>query len=92
LRGLVGDLSAADARATLRAKGTQPQTAGIHAGGGYLSRNSSTIFFGGLPEQNQSLDIELQWPDGRVSYQETGGELILIDKKQGIVDRITKAN
>jgi hypothetical protein len=45
------------------------ETQEVHAGGGYLSQCSPTLFFG-LGTATEVQKIEVRWPDGSVSNLE----------------------
>ena len=51
------------------------QTAEVQAGGGYLSQQPATLYFG-LGRDNQIVAVEVRWPDGQLTrYTPKPGEL-----------------
>ncbi|MEM7388207.1 MAG: CRTAC1 family protein, partial [Verrucomicrobiota bacterium] len=61
--GPAGNPTAIGTRLTLAGKGMPRQTAEIHGGGGYLSQQSGSLFFG-VPSGGQPVALVVHWPDG----------------------------
>lgn len=70
LRGGAGNPTAAGAVVTVRLSDGKSQTQEIYAGGGYLSQNSPTLFFG-LGSHETAQKIEVRWPGGAVQTLDT---------------------
>ena len=66
LQGSKGNRAAIGARATLTLEDGSSQTAEVSAGGGYLSQSTTRITFG-LGQKGRAGEIEVRWPDGRVT-------------------------
>lgn len=66
LRGAPGNLTAVGARVTVEDSAGRTQTAEIHAGGGYLSQSSHTVWFGGAAAESVKR-ITVRWPDGNAT-------------------------
>ena len=73
LAGQPGNPTAVGARVTLRLANGSSQTREIYAGGGYLSQSSSALAFGLRPEES-ARELEVRWPDGKVSIHKAGLE------------------
>jgi hypothetical protein len=69
LQGKPGNPNAAGARVTLIFASGVRQVAEVYAGGGYRSQSSSALIFG-LGAAGEARQIEVRWPDGRVTRQE----------------------
>jgi hypothetical protein len=63
LRGRAGNPTGIGSRVSLVRNDGVRQTAEVQAGGGYLSQQSPTLWFG-LGETAQIASIEVRWPDG----------------------------
>jgi hypothetical protein len=57
----------------------------IYAGGGYLSQDSSTIYFG-LPQGRRVQSIDVRWANGRTTHHEIAGDEQLIELNEGSSD------
>jgi hypothetical protein len=66
LKGKPGNPTAVGARVTFVGSDGLRQTAEVAAGGGYLSQQSPTLWFG-LGPTAQASSIEVRWPDGKSS-------------------------
>jgi hypothetical protein len=66
LRGRAGNPTAVGSRVTLVRSDGVRQAAEVQAGGGYLSQQSPTLWFG-LGETAQIGSIEVRWPDGKTT-------------------------
>jgi hypothetical protein len=64
LRGPRGNPTAVGAKVRVMLASGAAQTAEVAAGGGYLSQNSATLYFGLGPGESLK-SIEVRWPDGR---------------------------
>ena len=63
LKGSAGNPTAVGARVSLRIDGRQTQTSEVHAGAGYWSQSSPTLFFG-VPAQSSAHELLVHWPGG----------------------------
>ncbi|MCZ6795936.1 MAG: ASPIC/UnbV domain-containing protein, partial [Planctomycetota bacterium] len=63
LHGLPGNPDGVGSRVTVTSAGGRTATLEVHAGGGYLSQSSATLFFASGPIEN----VRVRWPDGRES-------------------------
>ena len=63
LRGRPGNLYGIGSRVILSLSDGSKQMAEIHAGSGYLSQSSPTLFFG-LGQKGRASSIQVIWPDG----------------------------
>jgi enediyne biosynthesis protein E4 len=88
LKGKPGNATAVGARVTLVRTGGLRQTAEVQAGGGYLSQQSPTLWFG-LGPTAQATAIEIRWPDGTSSRHmlKPNESAILIDQPGVAVGR-----
>jgi hypothetical protein len=66
LKGKSGNPTAVGARVTVVRDDGLRQTAEVAAGGGYLSQQSPTLWFG-LGPAAAAESIEVRWPDGKSS-------------------------
>ena len=66
LQGLPGNPTGIGARIKFYSKNGPAQTTEIQAGGGYLSQNPATAFFG-IPQGSIPDRVEVRWPDGQHS-------------------------
>jgi len=66
LKGRAGNPTAIGARVSLRTSDGLAQTAEVSAGGGYLSQQSATLWFG-LGESAKIAAIEVRWPNGETT-------------------------
>jgi hypothetical protein len=66
LAGPKGNPSAIGARVKVTCGGAAPMTAEVSAGGGYLSQQSSALFFG-LGRETAAAAVEVRWPGGKVT-------------------------
>jgi len=66
LRGPVGNPTAVGARVTVTMTDGKIQSAEVHAGSGYLSQSTASLFFGFI-DHNLPKSITVRWPDGRAS-------------------------
>lgn len=66
LVGHPGNPTAVGARVTLHRTDSRKQTAEVAAGGGYLSQQPSTLWFG-LGPSGQIASIDVRWPDGQTT-------------------------
>jgi hypothetical protein len=66
LKGQPGNPTAVGARITVVRSDGLRQTAEVQAGGGYLSQQSATLWFGLGPTANVA-SVEVHWPDGKSS-------------------------
>lgn len=73
LAGKPGNPTAVGSRVTLRLANGDSQTREICAGGGYLSQSGSALVFG-LGPAGTARELEVRWPDGKVSVHRTGLE------------------
>lgn len=63
LKGKPGNPTAVGARVTVTCSNGSQQTAEIHAGSGYLSQSTATLFFG--CEADAKIEsLKVRWPDG----------------------------
>lgn len=77
LAGRPGNPTAVGARITLRRSDGVAQTAEVAAGGGYLSQQPATQWFG-LGETATIDAIEVRWPDGQTSsYKPAANEMTI---------------
>ena len=85
LAGKPGNPTAVGSRVTLRLANGSRQTREIYAGGGYLSQSSSTLVFGlgSAGAVGTVGELEVRWPDGKVSVDKAGleGRVIRIQKE-----------
>ena len=63
LRGRTGNPTGIGSRVTVTRSDGVRQTAEVQAGGGYLSQQSATLWFG-LGEKAHLESVEIVWPDG----------------------------
>ncbi|MFO1498517.1 MAG: FG-GAP-like repeat-containing protein [Verrucomicrobiota bacterium] len=63
LRGTKGNPTAVGARVSLKLNDGSAQSAEVHAGSGYLSQSTATLFFG-LDVSKRVTEINIRWPDG----------------------------
>jgi hypothetical protein len=70
LKGKPGNPTAVGTRVTFVGSDGLRQTAEVAAGGGYLSQQSPTLWFG-LGPSAQAASIEVRWPDGQSSRHTT---------------------
>ncbi len=75
LRGRPGNPTGVGAKVTLRLDDGVEQTAEVQAGGGYLSQNTSTTYFG-WDSARRVQSINVRWPDGRVTHHKVDGETL----------------
>jgi hypothetical protein len=66
LRGQPGNPTAVGALVTVVRSDGLRQTAEVQAGGGYLSQQPATLWFGLGPTANVAA-VEVRWPDGETS-------------------------
>lgn len=66
LRGPPGNPTGVGSRITVTMTDGKTQTAEVHAGSGYLSQSTPTLFFG-FVDHNLPKSITVRWPDGRAS-------------------------
>jgi hypothetical protein len=66
LRGQPGNPTAVGARVTVERSDGLRQTAEVQAGGGYLSQQSATLWFGLGPTASVAA-VDVRWPDGVLS-------------------------
>jgi hypothetical protein len=66
LQGTRGNRSAVGARVTVHHSDGTRQSAEVYAGSGYLSQSSPLLFFG-RRSKDETLSIEIDWPDGQKS-------------------------
>jgi len=66
LQGLAGNPTGVGAKVTVRHADHTTQTAEVYAGSGYLSQSSATLFFAQGAHLGHQ-EIQVHWPDGRVS-------------------------
>jgi len=66
LHGKPGNPTGVGARVTTQRSDGQTQTAEVQAGGGYLSQQSATLYFG-LGSDGHVVAVEVRWPDGQTS-------------------------
>jgi hypothetical protein len=66
LDGTKGNPTAVGARVTVNCGQLPRQTAEVSAGGGYLSQQSSTLFFGLGKEPGDAI-VQVRWPGGNVT-------------------------
>jgi enediyne biosynthesis protein E4 len=64
LHAAAGGPGVVGARVTVRLRDGSTQTSEVHAGGGYLSQSTLTLFFG-YPADAPPTEIEVRWPDRR---------------------------
>lgn len=77
LRGRPGNPTGVGARVTLRRSDGRTQMAEVQAGGGYLSQQSATLYFG-LGESSDVASVDVRWPDGQSSrYVPEPNELVI---------------
>jgi hypothetical protein len=88
LKGRPGNPTAAGARVTLVRSDGLHQTAEVQAGGGYLSQQSATLWFG-LGPTAHAASIEVHWPDGTSSRHtaEPNKSAILIAQPGDVASR-----
>jgi hypothetical protein len=89
LRGPRGNPTAVGARITLRRSDGLSQTAEVAAGGGYLSQQSASQWFG-LGEDANIADIVVRWPDGKESKHTVQPNELEIDIAQPNAATTTK--
>ncbi len=73
LQGGPGNPNAVGARVTLLLDNGLQQTAEVHAGSGYLSQSTPTLFFG-LGESGHATRFEIRWPDGSTTTHNTAAD------------------
>jgi enediyne biosynthesis protein E4 len=73
LEGAKGNPSATGARVRVTCGSAPPMFSEVTAGGGYLSQQSSALYFG-LGKESADATIEVRWPGGKVSTYSTGRE------------------
>jgi hypothetical protein len=66
LQGKPANPTAVGARVTVVLGEGARQTAEVYAGGGYLSQSGSALVFG-LGDAGAVKEVEVRWPDGRVT-------------------------
>jgi enediyne biosynthesis protein E4 len=82
LRGRAGNPTGIGSQVTVIRSDGLRQTAGVEAGGGYLSQQSHTLWFG-LGERAQISSIEVRWPDGKTTeHTPQPDELQIVIPKQ----------
>jgi hypothetical protein len=88
LKGKPGNPTAVGARVTLLRSDGLRQTAEVQAGGGYLSQQSATLWFG-LGPTAQVTSIEVRWPDGTSSRHspKPDDSAILVEQSGGTSSR-----
>jgi hypothetical protein len=75
LVGRAGNPTAAGARVTVTRSDGRKQTAEVHAGSGYLSQQSPSLWFG-LGSNARIASIDVRWPDGQSTrHTPKAGEL-----------------
>jgi hypothetical protein len=81
LRGRAGNPTAIGARVTVRRSDGLMQTAEVAAGGGYLSQQSSVLWFG-LGESATISEIVVRWPDGETTRHSPRPDQLQIELSQ----------
>ena len=66
LHGRGGNPTGVGARVRVQRSDGWTQTAEVQAGGGYLSQQPATLYFG-LGRDSQIVAVEVRWPDGEVT-------------------------
>ncbi len=83
LVGRSGNHTAVGARVTVNRSDGQKQTAEVHAGGGYLSQQSPSLWFG-LGANARISSIDVRWPDGQTSrHTPKPDELRIVIRQSG---------
>jgi hypothetical protein len=78
VRGRPGNPTGIGSRVTVIRSDGLRQTAEVQAGGGYLSQQSATLWFG-LDSAAQIDAVEVRWPDGKTTrYAPEPGELAVV--------------
>lgn len=80
LRGAGGNPDAIGARVVLEIAGQPVQISEIHAGGGYASQSTPTVFFSARRDQAPDALFRIRWPSGEsseISYPEGDGYLLI---------------
>jgi enediyne biosynthesis protein E4 len=73
LRGRAGNPTAVGARVSLRRSDGLVQTAEVAAGGGYLSQQPPSLYFG-LGDSASIERLDIRWPDGQSTTHRPAGE------------------
>jgi hypothetical protein len=68
LRGRPGNPTAVGARLTLKMADGARQVQEITSGSGYFTQSTATAFFG-YPDATRPTELDIRWPDGRMSTQ-----------------------
>jgi hypothetical protein len=82
LRGGAGNFTGIGARITMHTSDGGDQVAEVYAGGGYLSQNSSTIFFG-IPSETRVRSVDVRWPNGQTTHHKVASDEKLLELHQG---------
>ncbi len=77
LVGPAGNPTAIGARVVVRSDDGTRQVAEVYAGGSYLSQSSSELFFG-MGSERRAEELEIRWPDGKVSRRAVTAERLVI--------------
>jgi hypothetical protein len=81
LQGRTGNPTAIGARVTLRLDDDSTRSAEVYAGGGYLSQSTSSMFFG-LGTSRAVKEIQVRWPDGKITIETapSGTKAIVVEQ------------
>jgi hypothetical protein len=81
LRGRAGNPTGIGSQVTVIRDDGLRQTAEVYAGGGYLSQQSATLWFG-LGQRARIGSMEVRWPDGKTTQHTPANDELTIEIKQ----------